>query len=428
MSSKKILTPMLISLWMLQSTIGISQDLSLQERYNLAKEAYQLKDYSVFYDHISKALEMHPYHQGIMYQKALAAVHMQKPEEAVTLLRNAILINTSFDLSLDDFNSLHEREDFKRLKELKTELNQPVQTSTRAFTISDSQLHAESITPGLKGGTFFVTSIHKRKVIFIDEAGTASDFIASKQDGLGAAMSVKVDSTTNSLWVASTITPEMMDYDSTLVSAVYQFDLHTRKLMARYEPQHEAKEFFFGDLILNKAGDVFVSDSRNNIIFKVNHQTKKLEPYFSSDEFWNIQGIGFSDDETHLFIADYIKGIFRLNLKTKELKLLPIEAIASAKGIDGLYAYGNKLIAIQNGVQPMRVMELTLNNTHDAIVAARTVDRAHADFNEPTNGCLVNNTLYYVANSQWNGYDEQKKIKPAAELQPIIILKSPLKP
>lgn len=428
MSAKKILTPTLILLWMLQSTIGISQDLSLQERYNLAKEAYRLKDYSVFYDHISKALEMHPYHQGIMYQKALAAVHMQKPEEAVALLRNAILINTSFDLSLEDFNSLHEREDFKRIQELKTELNKPIQTSTRAFTISDSQLHAESITPGLKTGTFFVTSIHKRKVIFIDERGIISDFIASKQDELGAAMSVKVDPKTNSLWVASTITPEMMDYDSTLASAIYQFDLRTRKLIARYEPQHEAKEFFFGDLILNKAGDVFVSDSRNNVIFKVNRQTKKLDPYFSSSEFWNIQGIGFSDDETHLFIADYIKGIFKLTLKTKELKLLSVEAIASVKGVDGLYVYGNKLITIQNGVQPMRVMEFTLNNTHDAIVAAHTIDRAHADFNEPTNGCLVNNTLYYVANSQWNGYDEQKRIKPATELQPIVILKSQLKP
>jgi hypothetical protein len=428
MSSKKILTPMLISLWMLQGIIGISQDLSLQERYSLAKEAYQLKDYSVFYDHISKALEMHPYHQGIMYQKALAAVHMQKPEEAVTLLRNAILINTSFDLSLEDFNTLYEREDFKRIRQLKTELNQPVQTSTRAFTISDSQLHVESITPGLKTGTFFVTSIHKRKVIFIDERGIASDFIASKQDGLGAAMSVKVDPKTNSLWIASTITPEMMDYDSTLVSAIYQFDLSTRDLIARYEPQHKAKEFFFGDLILNKAGDVFVSDSRNNIIFKVNPQSKTLEPYFSSDEFWNIQGIGFSEDETYLYIADYIKGIFRLTPKTKELKLLPVEAITAVKGVDGLYVYGNKLITIQNGVQPMRVMELALSQTHDAIVAARTIDRAHADFNEPTNGCLVNNTLYYVANSQWNGYDEQKRIKPAAELQAIIILKSPLKP
>ena len=422
------MTPMLISLWMLQGIIGISQDLSLQERYSLAKEAYQLKDYSVFYDHISKALEMHPYHQGIMYQKALAAVHMQKPEEAVTLLRNAILINTSFDLSLEDFNTLYEREDFKRIRQLKTELNQPVQTSTRAFTISDSQLHVESITPGLKTGTFFVTSIHKRKVIFIDERGIASDFIASKQDGLGAAMSVKVDPKTNSLWIASTITPEMMDYDSTLVSAIYQFDLSTRDLIARYEPQHKAKEFFFGDLILNKAGDVFVSDSRNNIIFKVNPQSKTLEPYFSSDEFWNIQGIGFSEDETYLYIADYIKGIFRLTPKTKELTLLPMEAMASAKGVDGLYVYENKLITIQNGVQPMRVMELALSQTHDAIVAARTIDRAHADFNEPTNGCLVNDTLYYVANSQWNGYDEKKKIKPAAELQAIIILKSPLKP
>jgi hypothetical protein len=49
------------------------------------------------------------------------------------------------------------------------------------------------------------------------------------------------------------------------------------------------------------------------------NSNKQLEPYFTSDELWSLQGITFSEDERYMFIADYIKGIFRLNIKTKEL-------------------------------------------------------------------------------------------------------------
>lgn len=405
-----------------------AQSLTLQEHYTKAKEAYQQKDYPVFYDHISKALEMHPYHQGIMYQKALAAVHNQKPDEAVALLRSAVLISTAFDLTVDDFKPLQDREDFKAVIALKEQLKQQQVNSTKAFTIPDPQLHAENIAAGFKPGTFFVSSIHKRKVIYIDENGNPTNFIPSKQDGLGAVMCVKADAKTNSLWVASTITPEMMEYDSSLTSAIYQYDARTKKLIARYEADTKAKGFFFGDIVLNKAGEVFISDSQNNTIFKVNTQTRKLESWFTSEGFWNIQGISFSIDEKYLYIADYIKGIFRLTLSTKELIQLPVDAVASVKGVDGLIVYKNTLIAIQNGVQPMRVVQLQLNDSGDRIISARTIDHNHPDFNEPTNGCLVNDTLYYVANSQWGGYDQQKKIKPAYELKSIIILQSSLKP
>lgn len=428
MRYQKFLLNTLIGSFVIICSQIFAQQLTLQEHYTNAKEAYQQKNYSAFYDHISKALELHPYHQGIMYQKALAAAHNQKPDEAVALLQAALLISTTFDLTVDDFKSLENREDFKSVIVLKEQLMQPITNSVGAFVIPDPQLHAENITPGFKPGTFFVSSIHKRKVVYIDEDGNSTDFIPSKQNGLGAVMCVKADAKTNSLWVASTVTPEMMEYDSALTSAIYQFDARTKKLIARYEAVMKAKGSFFGDIVLNTAGEVFISDSQNNVIFKINTQTKKLESYFTSDEFWNIQGISFSADEKYLYIADYIKGIFRLTLSTKELIQLKVDAVASVKGVDGLIVYQHTLIAIQNGVQPMRVMQLRLNESGDRIISARTIDHNHPDFNEPTNGYLVNHTLYYVANSQWSGYDAQKKIKPASELKPIIILKSPLIP
>jgi sugar lactone lactonase YvrE len=204
------------------------------------------------------------------------------------------------------------------------------------------------------------------------------------------------------------------------------YDLKTGKLLARYEPDTDVKESVFGDLLLNKKGEVFVSDTKTNTVFKLNEKSQKLESYFTSTEFWNIQGIAFSEDEQYLFISDYIKGIFRLDTRTKELMQLVCEPSVSLKSIDGLLWYENSLIAIQNGVNPMRVSRYFLNTALNTITKMVIIDRAHPAFNEPTNGCIVGNELFYVATSQWGGSNDQHQQKPVDQLQDIVILKADL--
>jgi hypothetical protein len=148
----------------------------------------------------------------------------------------------------------------------------------------------------------------------------------------------------------------------------------------------------------------------------------ELQPYFSSKEFWSIQGLCFSDDDERLYIADYIKGIFMLDVKTMKLSKVNVQYELSLKGTDGLLFYRNSLITIQNGVQPNRVVRHFLSEAGDSFIRYELIDNAHPAFGEPTIGSLSENTLYYVANSQWNVY-ENGKIKDPAKLHPIVILK-----
>jgi DNA-binding beta-propeller fold protein YncE len=400
---------------------------SLLQAYTIqAREAYQDKHFGLFYSAISKAHEIHPYHQGIMYQKGIAAALTNRPQEAVVLLRRAILINAEFDLTIQDLQSLRGRSDFQSVLTLQESLNRPIITSDTAFVIGDRQLHVEGIASG-PSGEFYLSSLHKRKVVRVAADGKTSDFTSSGQDGLGAVMSIRVDMKTNSLWVGSSSVTEMMEYDARVGSAVYNYDLQTGKLLGRYTPDHTASEFLFGDLVFDRNGKVFVSDTKNNTIFTVNPGTQKLELFFSSPEFLNIQGITFSDDGRYLFIADYIKGVFRLDMTSKELMMVQLATEVSMKGIDGLLFFNNSLVAIQNGVSPMRALQLFLDGDQAVITQVRVLDQAHPAFNEPTNGCIRNDTLYYIANSQWNGYDKKRQIKSHEELQDILILKATLK-
>ncbi len=122
-----------------------------------------------------------------------------------------------------------------------------------------------------------------------------------------------------------------------------------------------------------------------------------------------------------------MKGIYRLELKTKTLTKVKNEKESPLKGIDGLEYYKGSLIAIQNGVYPFRVMRYFLNSTMDAVTHYEIIDWNHPAFNEPTNGTIVNDVLYYIANSQWSGYNENRVQKPLTELQDIVILKYSLK-
>jgi hypothetical protein len=399
---------------------------SVQQVYNQAQEARKSGDMQKFYDEIVKAHKMHPYHQGILYQCGLAAALTGKPEESIDYLTRCIQIKADFDLSAEELKSLHNRDDFKKLKQLQTEFNTTILQSDTAFVIKNRTLHIESVAAGEASNIFYFGSIHKRSILRRDAKGNLTDFTASAQDGLTSVFGVKVDTKKKVLWACSSPMVEMENYDTTATSAVFKYDIKTNKLLAKYLPVSDKKTHVFGDLCLTTSGKVFVSDSENNIIFVVNEVSGKLEQFFSSEEFWNIQGITFSSDEKYLFISDYVKGPYRLDLISKELVPLKLPSQLSFKGIDGLIFYKNSLLAIQNATSPMRVTQYKLDASLSEITGYKIIDRAHPAFNEPTIGCVVGDKFYYVANSLWSGYTEDHRLKPVEQLQDVVILKMDL--
>ncbi len=417
------LSQIAISLIFIFNNAGYTQD--VQHYYSLAKEAHEQKNYEAFYENISEAFKLHPYHQAILYQKGLASALTGRDEEAIEALKMTICMDTRFDLLHEDLKSLHGYDSFNDLLQLQNKLQQPVTNSDTAFVFNNKEAHIESIAYDPVSKSFYLSSINQRKILKYDQLGITTDFINRGDHGMTAVFGLRTDLNKGVLWACASPMPEMENYDSTLKSAVYKFDLETGKLIDKYESTSTAPAIF-GDLILNSMGEVFVSDGRGNAIFKVNEVTRQLDNFFAAEEFWNMQGIASTEDDRYLFIADYIKGIYRLEISTKQLIKLPSPIDQSLKGADGLLFYENSLIAIQNGIYPMRVMRYYLSDDKSKIVKSEAIDSAHPAFNEPTIACIVDSILYYVANSQWTGYDEQHRFK-SDQTQDIVILKNLLR-
>lgn len=417
------LSQIAISLIFIFNNAGYTQD--VQHYYSLAKEAHEQKNYEAFYENISEALKLHPYHQAILYQKGIAGALTGRHAEAIEALKMAICIDTRFDLLHADLNSLQSYDSYNELLQLQKNLQKSVANSDTAFVFKNNVAHIESVAYDPASKSFFLSSINQRKISKYDQSGNITDFINRGDHGMTAVFGLRTDLNKNVLWACASPMPEMENYDSTLKSAVYKFDLKTGKLINKYESPSNAPSVF-GDLILNGVGEVFVSDGRSNTIFKVNEVTHQLDVFFSAKEFWNMQGICFTEDDRYIFIADYIKGIYRLEISTLQLTKLLNPINQSLKGVDGLLYYRNSLIAIQNGIYPQRVMRYYLNEDKSKIVRSEVIDLAHPAFNEPTIACIVDSILYYVANSQWSGYDDQHRFK-TDQTQDIVILKNLLR-
>ena len=71
-------------------------------------------------------------------------------------------------------------------------------------------------------------------------------------------------------------------------------------------------------------------------------------------------------------------------------------------------------------------MRLDLDGDGGRGVAADVLERARPDYAEPTLGVMVGDTLYYVANSQWEQFREDGTIEAPAQLKAPLVLRLPL--
>lgn len=394
----------------------------IKKYFDLAEASFKERDNESAYEYMHEAYKLHPYHQGVLYMKAKGAALTNRPDEALECLKKAIEINAGYSLAVPEFNKIKDLDGFKKLVDEQKKMNDPIIHSVNALVIKDRQLHTEGIAYDVEHQLFYLGSIHKRKIVVVKANGETADFCPSGFEGMTSVFGLTIDAKRKILWACTSPIAEMEKSDSTLRSAVYMFDLTTGKLLKKFKVSADEPDGTFGDLVIAPSGTVYISDSGKNRIFTVDEKQNDLVPFLSSKVFWNIQGLTFSDKGEDLFVADYIKGIFKVSIKSRFPIPVPAPENFSLKGIDGIYYYHNSLVAIQNGVSPNRATRYYLSDNGNDIIKTEIIDRRHPAFGEPTLGVITGNSFYYIANSQWDGYVNHK-IKPAEKLKDIVVLK-----
>jgi sugar lactone lactonase YvrE len=394
-----------------------------RELENKAAANYKAGEYPAYLSNLQRASDLRPNHPRLLYNLAGAYALNGKTDESIALIRRIVTMGLYFPFEKDDdFKSLGQQK-IDYVRSLAEVNKRAVNASTRAFTLPDKEFIPEGIAYDPVNGRFFVGSIHKGKIVSIAKNGTVSDF-SSAGDGLWSVSGMKVDAGRRILWASTTAFPQMegLRASDEGKAGVFKYDLETGKLLNKYLLPNTPEKHALGDLTIDKTGRIYATDSVAPVIYTVPPGGNSLEVFLRDPVFSSLQGLTFTRDEKILFVADYSKGIFRIDLPSKAITQIKPSQYVTLLGIDGLYFHGDTLIAIQNGVNPQRVIVIGLNRDKTEALATKTLEANHADFFEPTLGVLVGNNFYYVANSQWPLVSE-KGVLTAEKLREPVVLK-----
>ena len=412
-----------LALWLGAAvSLGAQQD-PWREWNKAAAAAYRQKDYASFRDWLRKMAAVTPAHPQVVYELAAAEALAGSPEQALAGLRRYAALGLVRSVESDpDFASLRGSPELAEILRRMEENKKPVAHSEIAFTLPAGLL-TEDITYDPVSRSFYVSSIHKRKILRIDPGGQVSDFIGEGRDGVWGIMALAVDSGRRVLWASTSALPQSEGYRSPDEgrSAVLRYDLGSGKLQKRYDPA-PGERHSFGDMTVDAAGNVVVSDSFGPV-YTIRRDRDVLEVLVPAGVFTSAQTPAAAPDG-RVFVSDYGRGIGIVDPATHAVSWLAAPEDLALTGIDGLYLAGQNMIAVENGTGPQRVIRLHLDPSLRRVSSWEIIERGTPPLSEPTHGVFVGRDFYYIGHSGWDEWTDQGARKPEATPKPSLILRA----
>jgi sugar lactone lactonase YvrE len=375
------------ALLLLLLTLVAAEPKTPQQLATEARAAYDRKawpEYLALNEQLAAALPDHPI---VIFNHGGALALNGRPADAMRELQRLGAMELVLDLSDTDLDSLRSRDDFRAVEaRMRAIAATPVAKSSIAFRIPSKELTTEAIAYDAKSGAFFVSSVKKRKIVRIARDGSITDFVTA---GIWGSNGLGIDAKRRLLYATSTASERSDGYAKEIDVALFAFDLDNGKLVAKYDAPKDGRHYF-DDLTVADDGTVYVSDASGAVYRLKDGKLAEFAKGMRAPQGSAIRGGA-------LYVADYGGAIWSVDLRSGKTKALELPSDFAAVGIDGMEIYGDSLIAIQNGVNPHRVVRLTLQG--ERVTAWQVLERNHPAMDEPTLGVVVGSNFYYVAAS-----------------------------
>jgi hypothetical protein len=390
-----------------------------------ALDAFHHKEYGSFLEKIRRASSLRPQHPSMLYQLATAYALNDQPDAALDDLERVAAMGFIYPAEDDpNLSALRASPRFGKIVASFRRNAQPVGSVRRAFTVAQSSMIAEGLAYDPASRRFFVSDVRHRAIYSTGEGQDVTAFATNLPLG---PFGMSVDTRRGILWVAASGVPQVEGLDRSMTdhAALLKIDLATGRLLKTFAP-HDDLKHLFGDVTVARSGDVFVTDSISPIIFRLRHDRFMQ---FARGPFTSLQGLAEAYDGSSLYVSDYTRGLYTVDLRTGESRALPVPANISLLGIDGLYLIGQRtLVGIQNGTNPNRVIRIQLTAGALSVSDVQTL-AANADgMADLTLATKVGKFLYFNANGQWEQFDDEGHLKAGAKLERLRVLAVPLSP
>jgi hypothetical protein len=260
-------------------------------------------------------------------------------------------------------------------------------------------LLVESVWRDPRSGDLFVTSVVSRSLHVRRGEGAWQPIPIP---GAGSLSGLAFDHRSGLLWIGSGVFDQTPD-PATAFRGLIAIDPASGEERHRIGAPATASP---SDLTVAADGTVYVSDPVSGAVYRAPPGARELQTLIEPGTFRSPQGIVAFPGTSLIAVSDYGYGLALIDVAAGTVHRIAADVPALLDGIDGLWLHGERLLGVQNGARPMRIVELTLSPDRSQVVAATEPEKAHPAWTEPVGGNISNGDLVYVATGQWDRFGD----------------------
>ena len=361
-------------------------------------------------------------HPNVRIVRARISAHLGDTAAAYASLRDFVAMGLKRRIETDtDLVALRGTPSWNALLEKLSTNGASIGSFAAAFTMPDSDFVAEDITFDPIGKRWLVSGIRRSVILSVDAKGSQRIFVKGGDKGWGF-LALAVDSAKNTLWATAEAIPLAIGFDSTLAgrAAVLRYDLTKGTLLQRYDlpgsERHGA-----GDIAVAENGDLFIADTGDGALLVIRNGSG-IQTLVPKGELMSPQGPAIAADGKHIYLADYARGIARIDRSTGKIEWLKHSRNVALNGLDGLSAANaTTLIGVQNGTNPNRVIRISLDNSGTTVTKVESIAQNEESIKEPTHGVFVGRDYYFIANGGYGAFGDDGKLRAGERaIAPVI--------
>jgi hypothetical protein len=411
---------------MAQDTTSVTAaiDSTWRQHATAGEAARAAGDWGAWRYHLVRVREAVGYHPSIVYNLARADARLERTEDALAWLQTYAATGLTRDVAADSaFFRMHGSPAWTALVQRIAGNARPVSSAEAAFALTDSAFLPEGIAYDTRTQRFFLSSIRSGAIVAYAADGSGfREFVPARRDGQWAMLALAADTATRTLWATTAAIPLYGAYQAADSgrSAVLAYDLDSGALRRRWDAP--AGRHQLGDMTVAPDGIVYVSDADEGAVYRISRPDGEMEP-FASGGLVSPQGLAVASDGRRLLVADYVRGIAAIDRESGEVTWLEVADSMAVSGIDGLVRVGHSLIALQNGVEPKRVIELRMNDAETRITDWRALESGTPLLTEPTHAVAVGGEVFFIPDSGWDRLNPDGTPKPGMVLVPAHVLR-----
>ena len=394
-----------------------------------AAAALETRDYAKARREVDRAAAAWPTQAAYLWGRAIGALVTNDTAAVLSALGAYAALGLGRDLHDDPrFAGLVSQPRFASVIARLDSNRAPIAKSHIVATLPDSTFWPEGVDYDPRTHRYYVGSVRHRTIAEVVNGKVTRELWPREKAGMGAVLGVRADTLRGVLWATLAGVPQMEGFTSTdsSIAAIIRVRITDGTIERRWDLPPSPRGHALGDVVLGPAGDVFVTDSYDPVLYRLRPGSDTLES-IRHPLFRSLQGMAAPPNANVLYVADYSHGLLRVDLSTNSVTRLDDAPSSTSLGCDGLMWYDGAIVGVQNGVAPARIMRFVLDASGTRIARAELLDRNTLIADEPTIGTIVGGEFVYVANSQWEKFAESGAPIPARRLTAPVLLGVPLR-